>query len=286
MKIKIGTRKSKLALAQTNMVICQLQTVFPGLETEIVHITTSGDRITDRPLHEIGGKGLFIGEIERALLEGKADLAVHSAKDLPVQLADGTKIGAVLKRGNPRDVLVMRADALFGENEVFTVGTGSQRRRNALAQVYVNAVFSDIRGNIDTRLRKLEDGEYDAIVLAAAGLERLGLNVDSRFKVREMSENTEIPAPCQGIIAVQSRDGEFSGILEKINHDDTYKCFETEREVLRLLNAGCTLPVGAYAHIDGDRIKLTATKNSLRKVVDSADVSERFALAERVVEQL
>lgn len=283
MKIKIGTRKSKLALAQTNMVIDKLHSVFPEIETEIINITTRGDRITDRSLTEIGGKGVFIAEIERALIDGEIDMAVHSAKDLPAQLANGTSIGAVLERGNPRDVLVTRIEDEFDENDPFTVGTGSRRRRIAVSRIYNNLNFADIRGNIDTRLRRLETGEYDAIVLASAGLERLGLNNDPRFKFHEIPEYVSVPAPCQGIIAVQSRNGELAEIVSRINHDNTFKCFETEREVIRLMNADCTVPLGAYSYICGSEIKLVVTKDSIGNIIDAAPVSERFVLAERLV---
>lgn len=283
MKIKIGTRRSKLALAQTNMVIDKLNSVFPEIETEIINITTRGDSITDRSLTEIGGKGVFIAEIERALIDGEIDMAVHSAKDLPVQLAEDTGIGAVLERGNPRDILLTRIEDEFGENDSFTVGTGSRRRRQAFSQIYSNVNFADIRGNIDTRLCKLEAGEYDAIVLAAAGLERLGLNNDPRFKFYEIPECACVPAPCQGIIAVQSRNGEFAEIMRKLNHESTYQCFETEREVIRLLNADCTAPLGAYSYIDGNEIRLTVTKEPIGNITDAAPVSERFVLAERLV---
>lgn len=283
MKIKIGTRKSKLALAQTEMVISRLHSVFPEIETEIINITTRGDRITDRALTEIGGKGVFIAEIERALIDGEIDLAVHSAKDLPVQLAGGTGISAVLERGNPRDVLITRVEDEFDEDESFTVGTGSLRRRSALSQIYPNVKFADIRGNIDTRLRKLKSGEYDAIVLASAGIERLGLNSDPCLKFCEFTEYASVPAPCQGIIAVQSRNGELLEILTKINHDSTYQCFETEREVIKLMNADCTVPVGAYSYIEGSEIRLTVAKGPIGNIIDAAPSPERFLLAERLV---
>ncbi|MCI7804529.1 MAG: hydroxymethylbilane synthase [Oscillospiraceae bacterium] len=175
MKIKIGTRKSSLALAQTDMVIKSLHDVFPDIETEIVHITTKGDKILDKPLARIGGKGVFVSEIESALKSGEIDIAVHSAKDLPYKLAENLEISGVLKRGNYRDVLVTPAGKVPEKDSKFIVGTGSQRRRLNMQRIYPNAVFKEIRGNVDTRLRKLKSGEFDGIILAAAGLERLGL---------------------------------------------------------------------------------------------------------------
>ncbi len=261
MKIRIGTRGSALALAQTEMVAAELKRVSPDIEIEVVKITTKGDKILDRPLEAIGGKGVFIAEIERALIENEIDIAVHSAKDLPVELAEGTHISAVLRRGNPSDVLVTRKGGEL--YDIMTVGTGSQRRRNAFEGLFAGRVFRDIRGNVDTRLRKLENGEYDAIILAAAGLERLGLRNDERFSYIELDPEVFIPSPCQGIIAVQSGIGDLVDHLGAINHADTFLCFQTEREVLRLLNAGCNTPVGAYARLKGERLVLTVTLDSI-----------------------
>lgn len=159
MKIRIGTRKSTLALAQTKLVENALKAAFPEIKTEIVHITTKGDKILDKPLDAIGGKGVFIAEIERALTENEIDIAVHSAKDLPLELAEGTHIGAVPERADPADVLVMRRGDSIAD--VMTVGTGSLRRRNAFSSIFAGRVFNDIRGNVDTRLKKLENGEHD-----------------------------------------------------------------------------------------------------------------------------
>ncbi len=264
MKIRIGTRKSALALAQTRLVENALKAAFPEIETEIVHITTKGDKILDKPLDAIGGKGVFIAEIERALTENEIDIAVHSAKDLPLELAEGTHIGAVPERADPADVLVMRRGDSIAD--VMTVGTGSLRRRNAFSSIFAGRVFNDIRGNVDTRLKKLENGEYDGIILAAAGLERLGLRSSERFSYMEFEPEFFVPAPCQGIIAVQSRIGETDELLAAINHPETFLCFQTEREVLRLLDAGCTTPVGAYARRSGERLTLTITLDSMSLV--------------------
>ncbi|MCD7810893.1 MAG: hydroxymethylbilane synthase [Ruminococcus sp.] len=286
MKLKIGTRGSRLALAQTDMAVREIKKHFPEIYTETVKISTRGDKIANAPLSRIGGKGVFVSEIERALLDGEIDIAVHSAKDLPVKLAEGTCIGAVLMRGNPHDALVMPKGAAINKDGRFVIGTGSQRRRIALSEIYPYAVFSDIRGNIDTRLSKLLAGEYDGIVLAAAGLERLGMEKNDKLEIHEIPICDAAPAPCQGIIAIQARSGEFSEILGKINHTNTFVCLETERAVLRLLNAGCAMPVGAYSQIEDGIIRLTATKDSIKKITDEAPAAENLALAERVVNRL
>ena len=170
MKIKIGTRKSKLAVAQTNMTAEKIREAFPDIEFEIVYISTMGDLVIDKPIADIGGRGIFVAEIEQALLDKTIDIAVHSAKDLPAKLGEGLDILGVLERGNYRDVLVTNANKSVGTDSVCTIGTGSLRRRKNLKKLYTNAEFENIRGNVDTRLNKLYSGQYDGIVLAAAGL--------------------------------------------------------------------------------------------------------------------
>lgn len=286
MKIRIGTRKSLLAVAQTELLIKRLNAGYPDIETEIVHITTTGDKITDRSLSKIGGKGVFVSEIENALQSGEIDIAVHSAKDLPVCLGEGLEIAGVLERGNYRDVLV----TLCGKNTdsgKFTVGTGSLRRRIDLKRLYPNAVFEDIRGNVDTRLNKLRNGEYDGIVLAAAGLERLGLMGLPEFSFRQFEYTDFLPAACQGIIAAECcNNSAVSSVMKKITHTDTLYCFETERRVLELLGADCTMPVGAFAKITGDIIQLTISKDSKKILSGESALSQRFELAERLVNEL
>lgn len=291
MKIRIGTRGSKLAIAQTEMTAKAIKYRFSDSKIEIVRIATHGDKVLDKPLTLIGGKGVFIAEIESALTDGEIDIAVHSAKDLPTELADGTEIGAVLGRGDPRDMLIARKGSGIteprGKNEKIVIGTGSMRRRIQFGKLYKNAEFKDIRGNVDTRLRKLADGEYDAVTLAAAGLERLGLLGDERFEYHRFPTEAILPAPCQGIIAVQCKSGSAAAeYLKEINDAEVFKCFETEREVIRLLNAGCTMPVGAYAQIEGGKIRLTATKDSVHIVSDCSEIGERFELAKRLVNML
>lgn len=284
MKIRIGTRKSKLALIQSEMAAAAIKAAFPDIETELVHITTKGDIVLDKPLEKIGGKGVFIDEIERAMLDGGIDIAVHSAKDLPLELAAGTCICAVLPRADAHDILVTNKGAKLPEKPI--IGTSSTRRAAGVRKLLPDAMTSDIRGNVDTRLNKLADGQYDGIILAAAGLSRLGALSDERFDFTEIGFGTLVPAPCQGIIAVQSRVGEIADKLRGISDNAAYYCFETERKVLELLDAGCSSPSGAYAEISGGKITLTVTKDQQKALTDSADIADRFGLAERLVSAL
>ena len=284
MIIKIGTRKSKLALIQSQLVSKALKDKFNNIETEFIHITTKGDIVLDRPLEKIGGKGVFIDEIEKEMLNGEIDIAVHSAKDLPVEIADGTLICSVLKRADAHDILVTNKYAELPEDPV--IGTSSTRRSKGVHKIFQNAIIKDIRGNVDTRLGKLADGQYDGIILAAAGLSRLGAFEDERFEFSEIPFETIVPAPCQGIIAVQARSCESVNILSGINDADTYRCFETERYILKLLNSGCSSPTGAVSCINGNVITLTVTKDQKRILTDSASVEERFDLAERLISRL
>ena len=287
MKIKIGTRKSKLAMAQTNMFIQELQIKFPELETEIVPIVTTGDKILDKPLTQIGGKGIFVSEIEHALLSGKIDVAVHSAKDLPVYLENGLEISGVLKRGDYRDVLIMPAGQEIKNTPDFVVGTGSIRRINNMHRLYSEVKFKNIRGNIDTRLKKLLNGEYNAIILAAAGLKRLGLFENAEYNIKAFDYNEFLPSACQGIIALESRKNDFvTPFINAINDINTFLSFETEQSVLRLLNADCTMPTGAYSYVENNKISLTVSKDSERTVSGTSNIENRFELAKELVSKL
>lgn len=285
MKIRIGTRRSKLALAQTALFVQALRERYPGIDIEIVHIATTGDVRTDSPLSELGGRGVFVQEIEKALANGEIDAAIHSAKDLPIQLGEGLTIAAVLKRANPCDCMVtMKA---FSREDSLVIGTGSRRRTAAFGRLFPEAQFRDIRGNVDTRLNKLYAGEYDAIILAQAGLERLGLQEDARFQFRTFGTEEVLCAPCQGIIAAECReDSPAAELLQEVNDAATYCCFETERCVLERLGAGCTMPVGALAVCEGDRIRLSVTKDSLHRAEGTAAREKRFELAEELIAQL
>lgn len=287
MKIKIGTRKSKLALAQTKMVADRISKVFPETEIQIINISTTGDKILNKPLAAIGGKGVFVSEIESALINGEIDIAVHSAKDLPLCLENNLEISGVLKRGNYRDVLVTKSGVSIDNQSDFAVGTGSLRRRLNFKKLYPNATFKDIRGNVDTRLKKLENGEYDGIILAAAGLERLGYDSDNRFNLKYFDYNDFLPAPCQGIIAIESRKSDFvTSLINKINDINTFYSFETERYILKLLNADCGMPLGVYSFIKDDKITVAISNNKDSSVIGTDTIPNRLKLAEELVSKL
>ena len=283
MNIKIGTRKSKLALAQTNMVVNEIKKYLPSINIEVVHFTTKGDKVLNKPLINIGGKGVFVTEIDDALINKEIDLAVHSAKDLPLKLQDNLTISAVLKRGNYRDTLVTVKGKEIDFSKEIIIGTGSNRRKLAFKNLYPNAAFKDIRGNVDTRLNKLYNGEYDGIILAMAGLERLDLLSDSRFTFTPFDYKEFVPAPCQGIIAIESRNNDLTEILSKINHKDTFYSFQTERHILNILNADCGMPLGAYSFVENNKINVVYTSDSKEIITKSDLIENRFNLAESVV---
>lgn len=286
MTLRIGTRQSRLALAQTEMFAAALRQKYPEISVEIVKFTTRGDRILDRPLDRIGGKGVFVEEIEQALRNGEIDAAVHSAKDLPAQLGDGLEISGVLPRGDYRDMLIMRKGAEFSTGDGFTVGTGSLRRRMNLSKLYPRAKFADIRGNVDTRLRKLADGEYDAVILAAAGIERLGLSLDG-FTVRKFSFSEFLPAPCQAIIAVECASGsQAAELVRSISDRETMLCFNAERGVIEALGADCTVPVGAYSEISGGKLRLILSDRNGKTAEGECPPEDSAILIKELISQL
>lgn len=286
MRIRIGTRKSRLALAQTELVKNAVKAHFPEAEIEIVHITTRGDRIIDRPLAEIGGKGLFITEIEQALLEERIDIAVHSAKDLPAAVAEGLEISGVLERADMRDCIVLRKGEIVSDSGDFIVGTGSSRRRRFMKGLFPNVEFRDIRGNVDTRISKLLDRKYDAVILAAAGLERLDCIRDERIDITAFEPSEFLPSPCQGIIAVESRkDSRASQYVRQISHERTYYAFETERYIIERAGGGCGIPLGAFSWISDEKIHITVSMDT-EKILSGSDLlSNRLELAERLVRE-
>ncbi len=255
----IATRGSALALAQTRIIADLLKQ--KGIETETDIVSTKGDRDHASPLHKIGGDGLFVREIERELLSGAADIAVHSGKDLPYQLAEGTMIGCVPKAADPGDCLIIRKESL---PDIRRIGTGSPRRKEQIIQIYPRAKALEIRGNVDTRLRKLREGQYDAILLAKAGLDRLGLDPEGPemqdLEVRVLPTEMFLPAPCQGLIAVQCRDDdpEIAGILREISDEPSFQRFMAERYLFCALGADCADPVGAHAAVNGAQIRISA----------------------------
>lgn len=252
-KIKIGTRGSKLAIAQTKIVENALKQEFPNLQTEIIIIHTKGDKILDKPLSEIGDKGLFINEFEEALFNKQIDIAVHSAKDLPSELKDGLEIICTPKRADARDILISRKNL----KNISIVGTSSPRRDFYIKKYFPNAEVKMIRGNIDTRLKKLANGEYDAIVLAKAGLDRLKLPTEE-FDIKIFDIESFLPAACQGIIAVEARkDFEYLKQLQQINDEQTFLQYKMEREVLKLLQVNCSEVNAVYCNIvENNQIEL------------------------------
>ncbi|HYZ11107.1 MAG TPA: hydroxymethylbilane synthase [Actinomycetota bacterium] len=251
MPLRIGTRGSRLALAQADEVAGLLRE--RGQEIEIVPMTTAGDRGASPASSPAGTKGLFVAEITDALSRNDVDLAVHSAKDLPSEDPPGIEVAAVPQRSLPYDVLVSRAEGLPDRP---VVGTSSLRRRAQLVRMHPEAEVRDLRGNVDTRLRRMAEGALDALVLAGAGLSRLGLSPEH---VRPLPVDEMVPAPGQGALAIQARvdDGAWEA-ARAIDHPASRTAFETERRVVALLGGGCRLPLGAYAEARGPAIRLLA----------------------------
>lgn len=281
--IKIGTRGSRLALVQTDMVIAMLKQKFPELKIEKFILRTQGDKILDKPLIDFGGKGVFITEFEEALLDGTIDLAVHSAKDMPMKLADGLMVAGVMPRGDVRDVLVTKKGRASKE---ISVGTGSLRRQFQLKAHYPKACCHSVRGNVPTRMKKVLEGEFDGVILAAAGLERLGLTEEKDFNYHYFSSEEIIPAGGQGIIAIEGRkNDEISKIVQEISYRDTWMELETERKVLELLNAGCNEAIGVISEVRGNRIQIHIIKEVSGKIYrqsGSTDIDKRMGLAEEL----
>jgi hydroxymethylbilane synthase len=277
--LRIGTRRSRLALAQATEVAERLRA--NGVETEIVGITTSGDRDTV-VTGPAGLKGMFVAEIVRALHDGEVDVAVHSAKDLPAEDEDGLVLGAVPERASPLDVLVTR-DGDLPPGSV--VGTSSLRRRAQVFRWRPDVLLKDLRGNVDTRLRKLAEGELDAIVLAAAGLMRLGIVPEH---AAPMSVTEIIPAPGQGCLAIQARadDAPTLEALAALDHTATRTALLAERSVMRRLGGGCALPLGAFADVEEGRVRMVAGvftpdgAREARTAVEAEDPEDAAALAE------
>lgn len=294
--IRIATRKSPLALWQAEHVKAQLQQYHSGLEVELVSMQTEGDRILDRPLSSVGGKGLFIKELEQALYDHQADIAVHSMKDVTIDMSEGLQLAVILKREDPHDVFISeKYNKISDLPQGAVVGTSSLRRKCQLMAWRGDLDIKNLRGNVGTRLKKLDDGEYDAIILAAAGVIRLGLE-DRISEV--ISIDIILPAIGQGAIGIQMRTGD-NDVLEKIcllNHETTQQQVETERVVSRRLFGGCQLPIAAYAEIDQDKIGqeririsgMVGRVDGSEIIKDSVigDLQDRDALGLRLAETL
>ena len=255
-KIKIATRRSPLAIWQAEYVKKELIRNHSDIEIQIVRIQTEGDRFLDAPLFDIGGKGLFIKELEEALLSKNADIAVHSMKDVIVELPKGLEISVIMKREDSRDLVISNQYNSIAEipgNS--TVGTSSLRRQSQLKQVNSNILFEGLRGNVETRIGKLDDGKYDAIILAAAGIIRLGL----AERITEfISFSHVLPAVGQGAIGIECRtnDETTQQLIAPLNDKDTSLCVLTERAFSRRLNGGCQLPIASHAVIENNQIKV------------------------------
>lgn len=257
-----------LALQQSGMIKAVLESLWPGISVELKVIKTTGDKITDVPLAKVGGKGLFVKEIEDALLDGTVDMAVHSMKDVPALLPEGLHIGAVPEREDPRDALILRSGSTIEDLPPGAViGTSSLRRAAQILKLRPDFEIRTLRGNLDTRLRKLTDGQYDAIILASAGLRRMGW--EDRITLL-LDPSIFLPAIGQGALGIESRIGDerVRRILEPLNHPETASAVAAERSLLKELEGGCQVPIGGYASVSGDTIELAGLVASIdgRKV--------------------
>ena len=251
-KIVVGSRESKLAVVQSMTVVDHLRSVHPELEVELLTMKTTGDRILDRTLDKVGGKGLFVKELDIALRERRADVTVHSLKDMPMEISEDLPILCCSRREDPRDALVLR-QGVTEAGERLVIGSSSLRRAIQLKQLFPECEIKPVRGNLQTRLKKLDEGQFDAVVLAAAGLKRMGLahRISRLFSVDEI-----IPAAGQGIMAVQGRRGEDFSWLEGYADAGAFCAATCERAFVRELDGGCTSPVCAHAVLEQGRIRL------------------------------
>ena len=287
-KIIFATRPSKLARWQTNYVMDLLKQALPEITCEEIIITTRGDKVLDKPLPEIGGKGLFTQELEAELLSGNVDVAVHSLKDLPVEDTPGLTVGAIPTRVDPRDVLVCPDGyslKTLPPNAV--VGTSSLRRQAQVLYQRPDLTIKSIRGNVDTRIRKVREGQYDAAVMAGAGITRLSL--DQHISAW-LPLDVMLPAPGQGALGIQCREGDerILSILENIHDTDTAQAVKAERAFLLALGGGCSIPVGAYARVEQGSILmdgLVAATDGSRMITVSGEGDSPLALGEQLAEQ-
>ncbi len=255
LKIRIGTRKSKLALWQANHIADRIRKEL-GYEVELVKIVTKGDKILDVPLAKVGGKGLFVKEIEEAMLRNEIDIAVHSLKDVPTYFPEGLDLVAITEREDPRDAfLSVEYNSIYEMKEGDILGTSSLRRKSQVAQLKPELNIQDLRGNVDTRIRKMEEGQYKGIILAYAGLKRLGLEnkVKQVFSPEEM-----IPAVAQGFLGIEGRknDDKIKEVIKILNHKESELRAKAERAFLKTLEGGCQVPIAAYAEIKDNTLTI------------------------------
>ncbi|OBW94037.1 porphobilinogen deaminase [Gallibacterium genomosp. 3] len=281
--IRIATRQSPLALWQANFIKQQLENLYPELNVELVTMVTKGDVLLDTPLAKIGGKGLFVKELELALLENRADIAVHSMKDVPMQFPEGLHLSVICEREDPRDAFVSNQYASLEELPLHAVvGTSSLRRQCQLKALRPDLELKTLRGNVGTRLRKLDEGEYDAIILASAGLIRLG----EQQRIRSfIAPESSLPAVGQGAVGVECRadDAWVNGLLRPLLHQDTWDRVIAERAMNNRLQGGCQVPIAGYAVLAGEQLHLRA----LVGAVDGSEVLRAEGTAPRTqAEQL
>ncbi|CAH0534736.1 Porphobilinogen deaminase [Vibrio stylophorae] len=289
--LRIATRQSPLALWQANFVKDALEKTHPNLQVELVTFVTKGDVLLDTPLAKIGGKGLFVKELEQALLDGRADLAVHSMKDVPVEFPQGLGLTTICARGEPTDAFVSNQyDNLDALPQGAVVGTSSLRRQCQLMAMRPDLEIKTLRGNVGTRLSKLDAGEYDAIILASAGLIRLGL--ESRIRAM-LTPETMLPAVGQGVMGIECRldDQQTIALLEPLNHDETAIRVSAERAMNARLNGGCQVPIGSYAELDGDEVWLRAfvgepNGSIIHQVEGRASHAQATQLGEQLADEL
>ena len=261
--IRVGSRASRLAVLQSEIVMRQIEEACPDIKTELVTMKTTGDIILDKTLDQIGGKGLFVKELDEALRAGEVDITVHSLKDLPGVIPEDLPLSAFSHREDPRDVLVLPA----GKTEIdmsLPVGTSSLRRSLQIKELIPGVTTAPIRGNVETRLRKLDEGQYSALVLAAAGLKRLGLEdrISRYFSPEEM-----IPAACQGILGIQTRTGADAAFIERINDYDSGRCALAERAYVKAIGADCGSPDTAFAQINGDQMMIIGLRYDPERII-------------------
>lgn len=287
MTIKAGTRTSALAVKQTELVISAVQEKNPEISFEYTYIKTKGDKLLSVPLTEFGGKGAFVEEFEEALLDGSIDIAVHSAKDVPMELPEGLEIWAVLKRADARDVLLTKRSN--AGKTLKLVGTGSKRRELQVREL-LGVQCALLRGNVPTRIEKLKNDIYDGIILAAAGIDRLGLNADEELDYRYFSVEEMIPAGGQGIIVIEGRKNDKrKELFQAVNDEKAFKELETERYILDRLQAGCHEPVGVYSNIEQEQITISLIIEREGKICRGTvkgQTAERLGLAERLIAEV
>lgn len=289
-KIRFGSRESRLAVIQSELVMDAVRRAHPDWELELVTMKTTGDVILDRPLDRVGGKGLFVKELDRALLEGRIDFAVHSLKDLPMEQPEGLPILAYFRRADPRDVLILPEDADRLDPEK-PLGSSSPRRALQLRALFPGMRVESVRGNVQTRLSKLDGGQFSALVLACSGILRLGL--ENRVS-RVFSTDEMLPAAGQGILAVQGRAGEDAAFLGCADDADARAAALAERAFVRALDGGCSSPIAAYAELSGEELRLTGLycretdgNHTIGRMVGSRSDAEKLGvlLAERMRRQ-